>query len=603
MISGNNQPSGSRTAILGICIFLAAITWLVFCQTLTHDFINYDDQVYVYENPQVTSGLTLNGIIWAFTHSVSGNWHPLTIATHMIDCQLYGLEPGGHHCTNVVLHTLAVLLLFFVLREITSAIWPSAFVAALLAIHPLRVESVAWVSERKDVLSAVFFMLTLAAYVRYTRRSSIANYLLMTFFFALGLMSKPMLVTLPFVLLLLDYWPLARFAAPINLANDAESSGWLDRLPVAEKLILEKIPLVLLSAVSCLIALVLQGRALNPIAHIPLLLRVYNASVSYVIYIWQMFWPDKLALLYPYPLGRLSIWPCVFAIGLLLAVTLVAWEFRKERPYLITGWLWYLGMLVPVIGLIQVGAQARADRYTYLPQIGLYLAATWTIADLSRSWPHRRKVLSILATAVIGLLAWRASIQASYWENSETIWNRTLAVTSNNAIAHQQLGNAALVAEDLETAIFHFEESLKVASGQAIVHTNLGIALAREWRFGEAITHFEKSLAIAPETTATLHNFALLLASCPEKRFRNAARAVQLADKADRLSGRKNPLYAHTLAAAYAESGRFSEAITVAERGMQLAISRRDSALASKLSSDVDRYRTSLSPAEGTSKK
>ncbi len=488
MISGNNQPSGSRSALLGICIFLSAITWLVFGQTLTHDFINYDDEVYVYENEQVSNGLTLNGIVWAFTHSVSGNWHPLTIATHMIDCQLYGLDAGGHHCTNVVLHTLAVLLLFFVLREMTSAIWPSTFVAALFAIHPLRVESVAWVSERKDVLSAVFFMLTLAAYVRYTRRSSIASYLLMTFFFAFGLMSKPMLVTLPFVLLLLDYWPLARFATPTNLANDAESSNWLDRRPVAEKLIFEKIPLVVLAAVSCVIALLLQGKALNPIAHIPLLLRVYNASVSCVTYIWQMLWPDKLALLYPYPLSQLSIWPCVFAIGLLLAVTLVVWEFRKERPYLITGWLWYLGMLVPVIGLIQVGAQARADRYTYLPQIGLYLAATWAIADLSRSWPHRRKVLSILATAVIGLLAWRASSQTSYWKNSETIWNRTLAVTSNNAIAHQQLGNAALGAADLETAIFHFEESLKIAPDQANVHTNLGVALARDWRFGEAIS-------------------------------------------------------------------------------------------------------------------
>ncbi len=594
MISGNNQPSGSRSALLGICIFLSAITWLVFGQTLTHDFINYDDQVYVYENEQVSNGLTLNGIVWAFTHSVSGNWHPLTIATHMIDCQLYGLDAGGHHCTNVVLHTLAVLLLFFVLREMTSAIWPSAFVAALFAIHPLRVESVAWVSERKDVLSAVFFMLTLAAYVRYTRRSSIASYLLMTFFFALGLMSKPMLVTLPFLFLLLDYWPLARFATPINLANDAKSSSWLDRRPVAEKLIFEKIPLVVLAAVSCVIALLLQGKALNPIAHIPLLLRVYNASVSCVTYIWQMLWPDKLALLYPYPLSQLSIWPCVFAISLLLAVTLVVWEFRKERPYLITGWLWYLGMLVPVIGLIQVGAQARADRYTYLPQIGLYLAATWAIADLSRSWPHRRKVLSILATAVIGLLAWRASSQTSYWKNSETIWNRTLAVTSNNAIAHQQLGNAALGAADLETAIFHFEESLKIAPDQANVHTNLGVALARDWRFGEAITHFEKSLAIAPETTATLHNFAWLLASSPEKRFRNAFRAIELADKADRLSGRKNPFYAHTLAAAYAETGRISEAITVAERGLQLAISRGDSALASELSSDIDRYRTSL---------
>src|SRR6266567_7772869 len=245
MISGNNQPSGSRSALLGICIFLSAITWLVFGQTLTHDFINYDDQVYVYENEQVSNGLTLNGIVWAFTHRVSGNWHPLTIATHMIDCQLYGLDAGGHHCTNVVLHTLAVLLLFFVLREMTSAIWPSAFVAALFAIHPLRVESVAWVSERKDLLSAVFFMLTLGAYIRYVPKLSFTSYLLFLLVFAFGLMSKPMLVTVPFVLLLLDYWPLKRFApeAPVKLGQQPKVE---DRESI-RRILLEKIPLLLFS--------------------------------------------------------------------------------------------------------------------------------------------------------------------------------------------------------------------------------------------------------------------------------------------------------------------------------------------------------------------
>src|SRR5207248_8640231 len=590
MISGNNQPSGSRTAILGICIFLAAITWLVFGQTLTHDFINYDDQVYVYENPQVTSGLTLNGIIWAFTHSVSGNWHPLTIATHMIDCQLYGLEPGGHHCTNVVLHTLAVLLLFFVLREITSAIWPSAFVAALLAIHPLRVESVAWVSERKDVLSAVFFMLTLAAYVRYTRRSSIANYLLMTFFFALGLMSKPMLVTLPFVLLLLDYWPLARFAAPINLANDAESSGWLDRLPVAEKLILEKIPLVLLSAVSCLIALVLQGRALNPIAHIPLLLRVYNASVSYVIYIWQMFWPDKLALLYPYPLGRLSIWPCVFAIGLLLAVTLVAWEFRKERPYLSTGWLWYLGMLVPVIGLIQVGAQARADRYTYLPQIGLYLAATWTIADLSVAWRYRRQILGVAAAIVIAGLAWLAWIQNRYWRDSEALWTRTLAVTSHNDVAHASFADFLLRRDRIDEAISHSEEALRIHSRNGSAHNTLAFGLFRKGRLDEAVAHWKESLEIRPDDVNAQAYLAWVLATSPDASLRDGAKAVELAKKVLEHAGNADVVVLRTLAAGYAESGRFSEAIETAQQALQLAIPQDNSALIWDLQLNIADY-------------
>ena len=299
----------SRWVAPGICIFLAAITWLVFGQTLRYDFVNYDDPSYVYENPEVTKGLTSQGIIWAFTHSHSGNWHPLTSISHMLDCQLYGLNAGGHHFTNVVLHTAAVILLFLVLRQMTGAIWPSAFVAALFAIHPLRVESVAWVSERKDVLSGVFFMLTLGAYIRYVRKpSSLPRKLLVALLFALGLMSKPMLVTTPFVLLLLDYWPLHRFAQLSSTKDGVRPDHWWGRLSVPGRLVQEKIPLLVLSAVSCVLTpLAQKAYYIRQAGALPLMQRVPNALVACVRYVWQMIYPLHLATHYPRHATRLSL--------------------------------------------------------------------------------------------------------------------------------------------------------------------------------------------------------------------------------------------------------------------------------------------------------
>src|ERR1700730_9656788 len=291
MICRNNRAGGSLKLVAGICVFLIVLTWLVFGQTLRHEFVNYDDPKYVYQNPEVTRGLSLHGIGWAFTHIHSRNWHPLTSISHMLDCQLYGLKAGGHHCTNVVLHTFGVVLLFLVLRETTGTLWCSAFVAALFAIHPLHVESVAWVSERKDVLSGVFFMLTLAAYVRYARRPSLANYLLVALLFALGLMSKPMLVTVPFVLLLLDYWPLGRLTTQTVATNSSALFHWLSRLPTASRLMLEKVPLLLLSAASCLVTLVVQKQATISIELLPAWVRLYEGLVSCLSYIYQMLLP------------------------------------------------------------------------------------------------------------------------------------------------------------------------------------------------------------------------------------------------------------------------------------------------------------------------
>ena len=647
--------------VLGVCLLLVTISWVAFGQTLGHEFINHDDPQYILENPAVTNGLNWSGIKWAFTHKVASNWHPLTMLTHMADCHFSGLNAGVHHRTNLILHTLAAVSLFLLLRIMTGAFWASAFVAALFAIHPLRVESVAWISERKDVLSGLFFVLTLAAYVRYVRRPSGTKYVLVATMLALGLMSKPMLVTLPLVLLLLDYWPLRRATSQSALADNA----------VWGRLVVEKFPLLLLSIVASGITLMMQQNTVSSMPMIPLWLRAYTALSSCVVYIGQMLWPTKLALFYPYPSGALSVWVLLFAIAVLSIVTYGVWRFRKQRPYLIVGWFWYLIMLAPVIGLVQVGRQAHADRYTYLPQIGLYLAVTWAMHDLSASWRFRRVILSSLAITGIALLTRLTQRQASHWRNSESIWTRTLAVTSNNAVAHKSLGLVLLKKAQVEPAIFHLSESLRIAPDfigghinpdnaaihynlgnaflvkrrfddatshyqkalqlrpdyadvyenfgnalwqrgkvdQAIeqwqqalsvrpddpnLHASLGTALARNRLFEEAVAHYEKSLASAEPSVVTLNNFALLLATCSEAEFRDGFRATELAKQADALSAGQNPSVVRTLAAAYAETGRFKEATDTAERALELGLARSDSTLVNDVRLDLDLYQLNL---------
>jgi tetratricopeptide (TPR) repeat protein len=520
---------------------------MVFAQTVRHQFVTYDDPQYVYANPDVSAGVSLPRISWAFTHAIGGIWHPLTTISHMLDCQLYGLNPAGHHFTNVLLHTIAVVLLFLFLQQMTGSLWRSAFVAALFAIHPLHVESVAWVSERKDVLSAVFFMLTLGAYVRYVRTRSLPWYVLTLFVFALGLMSKPMLVSVPFVLLLLDYWPLGRITNvgfPKALERQpASSSQW----PVIRRLVAEKVPLFALSAFSSVVTLFTQFQSTGTMSQLPLRWQLSNAAVSYVVYIWQMFWPIRLAAFYPHPNDQLHLWQVLLAIAFLIAVTLLAIHKRKERPYIFTGWFWYLGMLVPVIGLVQAGEQARADRYTYLPQIGLYVLITWGMRDLIlsltrnsawrlvttasrpasfRSRKTRRAssaapsysrrdnptvgckaVCAAIVTLIIISLSWRAFVQTSYWKDSEVLWKHTLAVTSNNDVAHYNLGYLFLQRGDLDSAISHFETALQIRSrynaafynfGSAPIENNLANLLAQKGRLSEAIDHYHNAMRLRP---------------------------------------------------------------------------------------------------------
>ncbi|HMC25476.1 MAG TPA: tetratricopeptide repeat protein [Candidatus Udaeobacter sp.] len=602
-MNGTLKP---RWQAVSVCICLAVLTWIVFGQTLWHDFINYDDPRYVYENTKITSGLSVSGIAWAFTHIHSMNWHPLTTISHMLDCQLYALRPGWHHFTNVLLHTIAVLLLFLALQQMTGAFWQSAFVAAVFAIHPLRVESVAWIAERKDVLSGVFFMLMLLAYVHYVRSPSVRRYLVVVFVLACGLMSKPMLVTLPFVLLLLDYWPLDRIRGQLR------------------RRMLEKIPLIALSAISSVATFVAQKGAVGWTEQLPILERIDNAVVSYVLYIWQMLWPLRLAVFYPHPENRLPLWEIICSLLFLISISVVAIALRKQRPYLITGWFWYLGMLVPVIGLVQVGWQGRADRYTYLPQIGLYIAVTWAAADLTALWRHRRAIVSTAATLAVGLLSLRAWAQTSYWRDSETLFKHALAVTTNNDVAennlgivylqqakldkaisllqaavnlrpdntpaHENLAKALLQKGEVADALIHYQKLLELQPNNIEVHNIVGTVLIQHGRIREGVEEWQNVLAIQPDNGNALSNLAWIFATSPDDSLRDGAKAVQLAEDALRISGRRIPIIFRTLAAAYAETGEFSQAIQTAQQGIELANSQGNFSLATELQGNITLY-------------
>ncbi len=658
----------SRSITIVIYLFLAAISLAVFGQTIRYDFVNFDDDLYIYNAPAIQAGLTIKGMALAFTSPHARNWHPLTTISHMLDCQLYGLKAGGHHATNIVLHTIAVLLLFRVLRQMTGAVWKSVVVAALFAVHPLHVESVAWVSERKDVLSAVFFLLMLNAYVRYARAASITRYLAVAVLFAAGLMSKPMLVSAPVVLLLLDYWPLRRFEQPSATKRKATILKPGNQRRIIQRLFLEKIPLLVLSAGACVITFILQKRAAGAIPPLPFPWRLQNAFASYVIYVWETLWPTRLAVFYPHPDNTLAIWEVILAIGFLLAITVAAIVFRSKRPYLFTGWFWYLGMLVPVIGLVQVGEQGHADRYTYLPHIGLFLLAVWLVADLTAVRRSRSRFAVATAVVIIVALAWAAFIQTSYWRNSETLWTHALAVTSDNDVAHNNLGYLCVDRGEPDKAISHFETALRIRSGKpdthydvgsafvqmnladalarkgqsdeamvhyeeaiklqpnyadayynrgnvlfakgrideavadwektlqiqpndADAHTCLGNALLRQGSPKEAIAHYERALALAPEDPHSRNNIAWVLATSSDASIRDGARAVEFAREAVELSNSDDPKFLRTLAAAYAESSRFSEAVLTAERGVQTATTQGKSAFANVLERDIALYR------------
>ncbi|HME88992.1 MAG TPA: tetratricopeptide repeat protein [Chthoniobacterales bacterium] len=561
--------------IAGVCAALVALVWFVFGQTIKFPFINFDDPEYVYEVPEINSGISWHNVAWAFVHRPATNWFPLKNISLMLDFQLFGFNPGMFHLTNVILHAATTVLLFLALRASTGRTWPSAFVAAIFAIHPLRAESVVWIEERKDVLSGVFFMLTLAAYLHYTRKPSLARYVTMSILFAAGLLSKPMLVTTPFILLLLDYWPLERIVG----------------LRTFQTRLFEKFPLFALSVADAILSAGGIARAHGAADQLSFPARVGNAFISYVIYIWQMIWPANLGAFYPFPQNGSPVWQPIVAAALLLAITILAFALRKSGPYLLVGWLWYLSMLAPVIGLIQINLQSHADRYTYLPQIGLYIFIGWGIADLVADRQYPRKIVSIAAIVVILGLAMTARAQAAYWRDSETLWNHTIAVTKDNYFVHASLADLLIRRGRVPEAIEHSKEALRIRPNDADAQNNLGLALLQTGDWKRAVANFEKALEIDPRHMNAEVNLAWILATSLDASMRDGARAVQVAEDVARRAGHPNAIVLRTLAAAYAETGRFSEATATAQQAIEIARETGNQGLAADLERNIAAYR------------
>jgi tetratricopeptide (TPR) repeat protein len=547
------RPAASLRAHLLVTSALVVLTVVAFAHLRLHDFILYDDTLYVTENLRVQQGVTLANLRWAFTTMDAGYWHPLTWWSHMLDCEIFGLAAGGHHVTSLVLHVVAAVLLFVALHSMTGAIFRSAFVAALFAVHPLHVESVAYVAERKDVLSGVFFMLTLVAYARYARVPSPARYAAVVAAFVLGLMAKPMVVTLPFVLLLLDLWPLRRVTLPSP-----------DRVAV-RRVIAEKIPLLVLAALASVVTARESTRigAVADLASVPFGARVATATLGYATYLGKTFWPAKLACFYPYPR---SFDPTVLALAatVLVAGTVVAVLSAHRRPYLTVGWLWYVGMLVPVSGVVQVGQHAMADRYTYLPVVGIFLAVTWAVADAVGDAPGRRRVLGAVGALVLVVAVAKTRAEVAHWQNTITLFEHALTVTQRNHVAHNNLGLAYRNAKRFDEARQQFEAALAIDPGYEDARTNLALALRDLGRGGEAIASFRDAIRRNPGDASAHFNLgeSLLLAGDAEGAVGELHAALGL-----------DPDYADAevqLGGAFRTLGRPEEAMAHARRALEL---------------------------------
>ncbi len=598
-----------RTVRLLICLAIAAGVLAVYGQVAGHGFINFDDPDYVTKNPHIQQGLTIDAIRWALTAGRSANWHPITWLSHMLDWELFGANPMGHHWTSVLIHLANSIILFLLLEKMTGAAAKSAFVAALFALHPLHVESVAWVSERKDVLCAFFWFLAMAAYLAYVRRPAPGRYAAVAVLFALALAAKPMAVTFPFLLLVLDYWPLKRL-------------GW-ERF--SWRIVWEKAPLVLLSAASSAVTLWAQhgGRTVASLAQFPFANRMGNALVAYAEYLIHTVWPVDLIVFYPY--RTWAGWQVALAAVFLAAATLSVVALRRRFPYLLTGWLWYAGTLVPVIGLVQVGSQRMADRYTYVPLVGIFVVAAWAgAALLSRlSISARGRVaVGILAAVLLVPVSYR---QVGYWKDSLTLFSHAVAAERQGAAAHFQLATALSENHRFDEAIFHYRKALAMnpgavgvranlamtyleagrpkealhllkgavarAPGDAGLQTNLATALLQTGDAAAAVSHYEKALALNADLIPALYNLARVYAVSPNPRLRNGKRGVVLAERLCDRTGRRQPVFLDILAAAYAEAGRFDRAADTAGRALQLANRQHFKKLAADLEKRLSKYR------------
>lgn len=541
-----------------ISIFLMVVTFLAYSQMLEYGFLNFDDNKYVTENAHITRGFNYEDVIWAFTEPYASNWHPLTWLSHMFDFEIYGLNPWGHHLTNLIFHILNTLLLFGILSEITGSIWRSAFVAFLFALHPLNVESVAWIAERKNVLSGFFFFLTLWAYINYSEKKQF--YLLVFLFLALGLMAKPMLVSLPFLLILLDFWPLKR----LSTAGIVESKNVETESP--SRLIVEKIPLFILVIGSSIITYVVQrgGDAVRSTEFRSFYSSAANAVVSYVEYLVKMAWPRGLSVFYPHLGDSISGWK-VFVCGLFLIfiTTLVVRSIRRT-PYLAVGWFWYLGMLVPVIGIVQVGEQAMADRYTYLPMVGIFICIAWGIPELIKN----QKLLPITAGAFLIFLMASTWVQVKHWENSVTLFEHAIAVNENETpsfvVAYNNLGHALLSEKRYEDAVSKFQRAIEINPNYSKPQNNLGNALSELKRFNEAIKHYRQAISIEPNYAEAFNNLGNALGQVGKQK-----EAIASYYEAIRINEDYDEAY-FNLGIALSQQGQIKEAILQYRKALKI---------------------------------
>jgi tetratricopeptide (TPR) repeat protein len=612
-------------------VLLALITAGVYWPVTGFDFTNYDDPDYIIYNPMVQQGITGRSVTWAFTTDHASNWHPLTWISHTLDCELYGLKPGGHHLTSLLIHIANVVLLFLLLEGLTGSMWRSALVGALFAWHPLHVESVAWVSERKDVLCTFFWLLTLMAYGKYANKSKGASaqppsprskvwYGAALAFFALGLLSKPMVVTLPFVLLLIDYWPLQRISE-FGVRSAELKSG--SKRGAVTWLLAEKIPFFALAVAEC-VATVWAQKASNSVvaaAALPVPARVANALVSYVLYLWKTVWPVNLAV--PYPFSHEWTFAQAAAAGALLALisAFVMWR-RKTQPYLVVGWFWFIGTLVPVIGLVQVGLQFMADRYTYIPLMGVFIMVAWSIPARWAVWPRPGLVFATVIGALLVVLLMVTRVQLYYWQNSVTLFTHTAAVTENNILAEYNLGEALARADAEDAAVTHYLKALAMRpnrveaqyNSQPQARFNLGLIYRNEGKWPEAAAQLEAYLQenpndpnahialgsvllamgrtadgmqeehtavrLNPNDVESLNRLAWLLATQPDAKFRDGAEAVRLAERVRDVTGGNVARFLATLDAAYAEAGRFADAIAAAQKTQATALAQGQNDLA-----------------------
>lgn len=537
-----------------VILVLAVLTFAAYWRILGNGFIKYDDDDYVYANTHIQQGITPQSLKWAFNVGYACNWHPITWMSHMVDYSVFGAKPMGHHLISLLLHILNAVLLLLVLRRLTGSLWKSAFVAALFALHPLHVESVAWAAERKDVLSATFWFLTMGAYALYAEKPGLKRYLPVVGLYALGLMAKPMLVTLPLVLLLLDYWPLRRFKKEKRGKSNALS------------LVVEKLPLLVLAAGSSVLTMTAQirGQATSDLAVLTMGMRISNALVSYAAYIEKMLWPTRLAIFYPHPKDSLSVLSIVGSVILLIGLSVVVFRAARKRPYLGFGWLWYLVTLAPVIGVLQVGLQSMADRYTYIPLIGLFVIVSWGAADLFDRLPRLKALTPISACLIIVILAAATWVQVGYWHDSVSMFERAIDVTDGNFLAHLNLGWVLARQGKIDEAIEHSQAAVDIRPDWDMAYYNLGSQLAKRGDTEEAIDAYKEALRLNPDLTAAKVNLAGELAKAGR-----AQEALSLGGEGSTTSPGGAELH-YNMGCVLEQQGKYAEAMKEYQEAVRL---------------------------------